>query len=192
MPSAVAKPEWRTLLILDDECRVWRDVTSKWLRLEDEARGRLLRASSAPEPFRKKEDLRGYAKRNIAHKAGLSCLELGFPHIFVMMSFRVAFFAALMAVVALVLQGCSDSTDDVVADSNTTTTTLEETNESAAEGNATTTPVADNNATTTVTTTVAEGNSTTTSQESTTTTSTTEAAAEEANATNTSNLTLLL
>ena len=116
----------------------------------------------------------------------------GFPHIFVMMSFRVAFFAALMAVVALVLQGCSDSTDDVVADSNTTTTTLEEKNESAAEGNATTTPVTDNNATTTVTTTVAEGNSTTTSQESTTTTSTTEAAAEEANATNTSNVTLLL
>mmetsp|Transcript_93198 Transcript_93198/g.221670 ORF Transcript_93198/g.221670 Transcript_93198/m.221670 type:complete len:182 (+) Transcript_93198:31-576(+) len=65
---AVPKPEWRRLLILDDECRVWREVTSKWLRLEDEARGRLLRAASAPVPFRKKEDLRGYAKKNIAHK----------------------------------------------------------------------------------------------------------------------------
>eukprot|EP00439_Symbiodinium_sp_Y106_P071425 s87_g12.t2 len=54
---AVPKPEWRRLLILDDECRVWREVTSKMIEL--------LGAFGASVVC---EDLRGYAKKNIAHK----------------------------------------------------------------------------------------------------------------------------
>ena len=43
-----------------------------------------------------------------------------------MMSFRLVSIAALMAVVSLMLQGCSDSVDDVVAGANTTTMSPEE------------------------------------------------------------------
>ena len=90
-----------------------------------------------------------------------------------MMSFRLVSIAALMAVVSLMLQGCSDSVDDVVAGANTTTMSPE-------EGNATTTMEESN----TTTTTFAESNATTT------TSLTTEA--DEVSSANTSNQTLLL
>ena len=97
-----------------------------------------------------------------------------------MMSFRVIFMAALMAVVALVLQGCEDSPAEIAADTNTTTSMEETSNATTtaaaeAEGNATTV------ATTAEATTTVEANAT----ESTTTTA-------EPETNSTSNATLLL
>ncbi|OLP87643.1 Ankyrin repeat and KH domain-containing protein mask [Symbiodinium microadriaticum] len=79
---AVPKPEWRLPGMLmggrteKGEGRVCPSSLTELVTEDvhgstekDEARGRLLRAASAPVPFRKKEDLRGYAKKNIAHKA---------------------------------------------------------------------------------------------------------------------------
>mmetsp|Transcript_37554 Transcript_37554/g.86708 ORF Transcript_37554/g.86708 Transcript_37554/m.86708 type:complete len:102 (-) Transcript_37554:255-560(-) len=101
-----------------------------------------------------------------------------------MMSLRVVSMAALMAVLAMFLQGCSEESSEVVAETTLEPTTNDSVTTTDSVDNVTTTEGVEN-----VTT---EAPTTTESVENATTTEATETNTTEANATESANATLLL